>query len=98
MNLEEKVIDTARAICLAPDSDEVSVILRKNIDELVDENIMGIELRSFLQRLREKLNERKIKAKDYIEINNIRYAADIAGQLEEILMEGGAEDKVNRNS
>ena len=85
MNLKLKIAEVIKEIKHAPDSDDVSGIIRRLIDELIDENIMGLELRMFLQYLYNELKKNRTAAENFIEVNNFKHAQKMTEHFGKIL-------------
>lgn len=65
----------------APDSDDVCSIVRSTIDELIDENIMGLELQLSILFIQQELTRMLSEAEDYIEVNNIKRGIEFTDQI-----------------
>ena len=85
MSLKLKIKETIKEIKHASDSDDVPGIIRRLMDELIDADIMGLELRLFLQYLYIDLSSERLQVNDVIEMNNLKCAIDMTERFGKIL-------------
>ncbi len=86
MDARERIKYVSREICLATDSDDVAGIIKRALDELIGADVAGLQLRLFLKQLDRKLNKMLCKARDVIELNNLKRGIDMIEHFEEILV------------
>lgn len=84
MNLRIKLKEVVMQIKHSPDSDDVCSIVRNTIDELIDEDIMGLELQLALLFIQQELRKMLFHAEDYIEVNNLKRGIEYTEHFKKI--------------
>ena len=81
MNLKEELMKRLMEIKNAPDSDDVCSIIKNTLEELIDDNITGLELQLSILFMLQELHKMTLEAKDYIEINNLKRGIGYVEQI-----------------
>jgi hypothetical protein len=89
MNVAEKIIKITCEVRVAIHPDSVTGIIRKNLDNLLEENITGIPLQIFLRNLEHTLESKKTFVQSFAELNNLNWAINLVKHFE-LLFEGNA--------